>query len=112
RSFISRFTTDPMSPRAVVIVPGNKAIIGGYGGVEYQVINIQNELSPTSCGSGLNLNFNINDLATVLESDGDAYTYLLTTNASSEFQISAGGPGGTYSSSGIYESPTFDVGYG
>jgi len=107
---ISSYDTNGMDPQGVTVVPGNKIIVGGISGEEYQVINISSESTPTRCG-GIEVDAGINDVASILESDGDAYSYILTRNTSSEFQIIAGGPGGQYSSSGTYDSETFDVGY-
>ncbi|OGK16090.1 hypothetical protein A2774_01825 [Candidatus Roizmanbacteria bacterium RIFCSPHIGHO2_01_FULL_39_12c] len=96
-------------PKGVSITPGNRAILVGWNGTEYQVINIDNENSPSSCGGAES--DNVNGVSTVLESDGDAYSYIITTNTSSEFRIIVGGPGGSYASEGIFESQTFDPGY-
>ena len=108
------YDTNGMSPKAVTLVPGNKAIVVGQGAEEYQVINIVNENSPSHCG-GIEINTGINDVASVLESEangGDAYSYILTGDANTEFKIIEGGPGGTFSNNGAYESATFDeIGY-
>jgi len=111
RPTVGIYQTNGMDPRGVVIVPGNKAIIVGMNSEEYQVVNIADEANPTRCG-GIDLPVGITDVASVLESDGDAYSYILTQDASSEFRIIEGGPGGQYSATGIYESETFDLGYG
>lgn len=112
RPVIGSYDADGMSPRAVTIVSGNKAIIVGKGREEYQVIDISNESSPVRCG-GLNIDDvkGINGIASVLEQDGDAYSYIMTGDADSEFKIIEGGPGGRYAGSGTFESSTFDVGY-
>lgn len=94
-----------MDPKGVVVVPGNIAIIVGSGAEEYQVIDT---ISMTRCG-GLEIDTGINEIATVLESDGDAYSYIITGDASSELKIIEGGPGGTFSISGSFESPIFDA---
>jgi len=110
RPQIGSVNTDPMSPRGLTIVPGNKLIIVGINGEEYQVFDISNESAPTYCG-GIDVPSGIKGIASILESDGDAYSYIITGDTSDEFKIIEGGPGGTYSSSGTYESATFDVGY-
>lgn len=105
----SGYSTGAMSPKGIEVVTGGRAIIVGMGGEEYQVIKISTESSPTRCG-GLNMDSGINDSASVIEnSDGDAFTYLVTGEASAEFKIIEGGPGGRFSSNGIYESDTFDT---
>lgn len=100
---LATYNTSGMDPRGMTVVPGNKAIVVGVEGEEYQVVDISNENNPARCG-GLNLNFNINGISSVLESDGDAYSYIITTEADSEFRIIEGGPGGQYSSVGTFES--------
>lgn len=103
--------TSPMDPQGVVIVPGNNAIIVGSGGIagkeQYQVLNISNESAPTKCG-GLLTAFNINGIAAVSEGDHDVFSYLVTSDPEGEFKIIEGGPGGTFATSGIFESKTFD----
>lgn len=96
--------------KAVEVVPGNRAIIIGEGGEEYQVLNISDETTPVKCG-GMQINSGVKDSASVLETDGDAYSYIVTGDASAEFRIIEGGPGGQYASSGEFESNTFDPGY-
>ncbi len=107
---LGTYNTGSMNPKSLAIVPGNKAIIVGHNGEEYQVINIANESNPTYCG-GLEVNSGINGIASILEADGDAYSYIITRDMDSEFKIIEGGPGGNYSDSGVYESETFDLGY-
>lgn len=107
---ISSYNSQGMSPTGVAVGTGNKVILVGTGGEEYQVIDITNENSPTKCG-GAQVDSGIYGVSTVLESDGDAYSYIVTRDPSAEFKIIVGGPGFSYASSGIYESATFDVGY-
>lgn len=105
-SVIGSYDTNGMDPKGVSVVPGNRAIVVGQNGEEYQVININNETSLTRCG-GLNVDTGVNGVATILETDGDAYSYIITGDAASELKIIQGGPGGQYASSGTYESNTF-----
>lgn len=107
---ISSYDANGMNPRGIAVVPGNKVILVGIGGEEYQVIDISNETSPTYCG-GLEVGSGLYGVATILEGDGDAYSYVVSKDSSSEFKVIRGGPGGTFSSSGTYESATFDIGY-
>jgi type II secretory pathway pseudopilin PulG len=111
RPEVGSYDTSPMSPNAVEIVPGARAIVVGQGGTEYQVINITNEGSPVACGTGLNIDTGIFDSASILESDNDAYSYIVTGDASAELKIIEGGPGGAYAVSGEFESRTFDPGF-
>lgn len=95
--------------KAVEVVPGNRAILVGQGGEEYQVINISTETDPARCG-GMQINSGINDAASVLESDGDAYSYIVTRDTTSELKIIEGGPGGQFATSGTFISSAFDAG--
>jgi len=107
---ISSYDANGMNPKGVTVVTGNKAILVGTGGEEYQVIDITTESAPSRCG-GIEVNTGVQEVSSVIEGDGDAYSYIVTGDASAEFKIIAGGPGGTFSSSGSYESATFDIGY-
>ena len=106
----SAYEANGMSPKGVTVVPGNRAILVGSGGEEYQVINIANEASPVKC-AGVQLDEGIHDVASVVEADTDAYSYIVTGHADKEFQFIEGGPGGGAVSNGIFESATFDPGY-
>lgn len=108
RPVVSSYDANGMDPRGVTVVTGNKAILVGHGAEEYQVIDITNENSPTRCG-GLQVNTGINEVSSVLEVDGDAYSYIITGDASAEFKIIEGGPGGQYSSNGTIESSTIQT---
>ncbi|MCB9812974.1 MAG: hypothetical protein H6772_01075 [Pseudomonadales bacterium] len=102
--------TGDMNPKAVIIVPGNIAIAAGHGGEQYQIINISQDNNPNLCGS-LNIGSDINDLEAILEADGNAFSYVLTTDSSSELKIIEGGPGGQFSTEGTFESNIFDANY-
>lgn len=109
-STVSTYNTNGMSPMGVTVVTGNKAIVVGSGGEEYQVVDIVNESSPVRCG-GLNIDSGVRGVVSVLEADSDAYSYIITGDASSELKIIEGGPGGRYASSGTYISSVFNPGY-
>lgn len=108
RPTLGSYEASGMSPKGVTVVTGNKAIIVGSGAEEYQVINISNEASPQRCG-GLNIDSGINGVASVLEQDGDAYSYLITGDAAAELKIIEGGPGGQFSMTGTFTSAQFDA---
>lgn len=110
RPVVGSYDTGDMDPKAITVVPGNKAIIVGSGGENYQVIDISQENNLSKCG-GVTIADDIYDIASVVEQDGDAYSYIVTSNSGSEFKIIEGGPGGSYTQSGIYESATFNPGY-
>ncbi len=107
---ISSYDTNGMDPKAVeVVLDGNRALVAGTGGEEYQVILIANETSPARCG-GLDDVDGFYDIAGVVEADGDAYAYANSGNSSKELKVIEGGPGGTFSLTGSYESSTIDAG--
>jgi type II secretory pathway pseudopilin PulG len=108
RPILGSYDTSGMDPKALIVVPGNRAIIVGSNGEEYQAINVVSESNPVHCG-GLQVNTGINGIATVVEADGDAYSYIITGDSSSELKIIEGGPGGQYSSSGVFESSSFNA---
>lgn len=108
RPTISSYNSNGMDPRGITVVPGNRAIIVGHDGEEYQVLNIDDETSPTHCG-GLDIDTGINGVSSVIEGDGDAYSYLVTGDANSEFKIIEGGPGGQAGTSGSFESVPFSL---
>src|SRR5882762_6911019 len=97
-----------MNPKGVTIVTGNKAIVIGSGGQQYQVYNIAQENNITYCG-GLTLasGITINAISSLYRSDQTAYSYILTSDSSHELQIIQGGNGATFSFSGTFESQTF-----
>ncbi len=109
-SVIASYDTNGMDPKAVdLVLSGNRAVIVGVGGEEYQVVTISPETNPTRCG-GFNEDSGIWDIATVVEDDTDAYAYINTGQANSELKVIEGGPGGSYSMTGQYESAAFDTG--
>lgn len=109
RSPVGSYNSNGMSAKGVTVVTNNKAILVGTGGQEYQVIDITNEANPTPCG-GLQIDSGVNGMSAVIEADGDAYSYIITGDASGELKIIEGGPGGSAAISGTFESQTFDAG--
>jgi len=105
------YDSNGMNPTGVTTVTGNRAIIVGTGGNEqYQVININNESNPLNCG-GFQIATGVNGVSSVLQSNGFAYSYIITGDASAELKIILGGSGGgQFSFSGVFESTTFDPG--
>lgn len=107
---VGTFNSGFLDLKGVAVAPGNVAIIVGqeYGGDEtdeYQVLDISNESSPTRCGSA-NVEASIRGVDTVLEADGDAYSYIIV-GENPELRILEGGPGGQYATEGAFESKTF-----
>jgi len=95
------YNTSGMSPTGITAVTGNKAIIVGTGGTnQYQVIRISDETNPILCGA-LQYSTGINGIAAVLQSNGYAYSYIITGDTDAELKIILGGAGeGNYSSAG------------
>lgn len=115
RPTVGSYDAAGMNPRGITVVPGNKAILVGTGGTQqYQVIDITDERHPIHCTSGgrsggIAIPSGIHGIASVLEADGDAYSYIITGDGSSELKIIEGGPGGKYAVSGWLESSTLDA---
>lgn len=109
RPILGSYEANGMSPKGITVVTGNKAILVGTGGEEYQTIDIANETTPVRCG-GLNINSGVNGVSSVLEQDGDVYSYVITGDASSELKIIEGGPGGQFATTGTFTSSAFDAG--
>ncbi len=105
------YESSGMNPSGVNVVTGNRAILVGTGAEEYQVIDLANESSPIRCG-GRNLDSGINGVASVLQTNGFAYSYIITGDSSSELKIILGGAGAgnNHSLTGVFESRTFDGG--
>ncbi len=117
RTVISSYDTNGMNPTGVTVAPDGtgRAIIVGTGGTEqYQVININTESSLTRCG-GTTIATGANGLASVVNSVGDAYSYVITGDTSSELKLIKGGPGGGNGlgmgvvPSGTFTSSIFDT---
>lgn len=109
RTILGSYDSNGMNPKGITVVPGNKAILVGSGAEEYQVIDITNETNPIRCG-GLQIDTGVNGVSGIIEQDGDAYSYIITGDTSTEFKIIEGGPGGQYASSGTFTSGVFDAG--
>lgn len=109
---IAAYELGSLSVSSVVAVD-NRAIIGGTGGEEYVVLNLEDEDIPIKCG-GLNIDTGINAIS--LARQGlNVYTYILTGDANKELKIIRGGPGGGgpdgegYLAYGEYLSEIFDT---
>ncbi|MBI2442793.1 MAG: hypothetical protein HYV40_02705 [Candidatus Levybacteria bacterium] len=109
RPIIGSFEASGMNPTGVAVATYLKLVLVGHGGEEYKVINIVNEAVPVYCG-GLNIDSGANGVATVSEPDSDSYAYTITGDATSELKIIEGGPGGIYTTEGIFTSSIIDLG--
>lgn len=103
-------TINGMNPKGITVVPGNKAVLVGSGGEEYEVFDITSPNAASHCGgmspSGVTT---ITAVASVVQSNGNAFSYIITNNSSAEFQVIAGGPGGQFATAGIFTSRIFDA---
>ncbi len=105
------FNTNGMDPKGIAIATGNRAILVGTGGVkQYQVLNIVNESTPTSCAT-LAITNGAYAVSSILQNDGYAYSYIVTGDTNAELKIILGGAGGQYTNSGTYTSSIFDPGF-
>jgi len=108
---LGSYDTNDMSPKGITVVPGNRAIIVGTGGNEYQVVNITSD-NPVACpnvDSFLNIDSGVNGVSSVIYGER-AYSYIITGDASSELKIIEGGPGGgSTANSGTFESQVFNA---
>lgn len=105
------YNTNGMSPKGLTAVTNNKVIIVGTGGIEYQVIDISTPSNPVVCGPGLTIATGVNGVSSVIQQNGDVFSYIITGDTGSELKIIEGGPGGSYVSTGTFISNTFDAGY-
>lgn len=108
---VTSFELGLLSVTSVVAVE-NRAIVGGTGGQEYVVLDIENEGTPNQCG-GLQIDTGINAMALARQGI-NVYTYILTGDSTKELKIIRGGPGGGgadgdgYLAYGEYLSKIFD----
>jgi type II secretory pathway pseudopilin PulG len=103
------YSTNGMSPKGIIAVPRNRAILVGSGGTLYQVFDTTTPSAASYCGgmspSGVTT---INSVAAITQPNGQVFSYILTDNSSAEFQIVLGGPGsGQFASSGTFLSSPF-----
>lgn len=110
RPTVGSYEANGMNPKGVTVVTNNKAILVGTGGEEYQAIDIATESNPTRCG-GLNIDTGVNGVSSVIQQNGDVFSYIITGDSNSEFKMIEGGPGGSYVPSGDFTSSAFDAGY-
>lgn len=108
---IGDYDTGGMTPDGVAIATGNRAIIVGTGGsYQYVVLKLDDESSPVTCPKiGLSIASGAFGVSTVIQSNGDAYAYIVTGDTNAELKIIEGGPGGSFGYNGIYTSAPFDT---
>ena len=108
RPTVGSYDTNGMNPKGLTVVTGNRVIIVGTGGEQYQAVDINTESNPNRCG-GLTIASGVNGVSSVLQSNGYAYSYIVTGDASSELKIILGGAGNEYTASGNFVSRIFDA---
>lgn len=102
--------------RSMTVLNGDRAVLVGKDGIsdgndaeEYQVLNTENEATPTYC-SGVNFDQGFNDLTSVSEADYENYVYMVANTTTNELKIIEGGPDNAiYVTNGTFESQTFDT---
>lgn len=110
-NIIGTYNGGNTDPRGMAVVSGNRALLVGVGGTyQYQVIDISNETNPTFCG-GLAIPDGATGVTGATDQYNNVYSYLLTGGSSDQFRIIQGGNGGNYTTSGTFESSTFNPGY-
>ncbi len=95
RPVIGEKDTYGMNVKGIAVV-NDRAIVVGSGGEEYQVFDINDESNPVQCG-GLNINTGISDVASVVDAEGNSFSYIVTGDTSAEMKIIEGG----YADSGV-----------
>lgn len=103
--------------RALTVLNGQRAVLVGQDGIpnngvepkEYQVLNLDNESTPTFC-NGLNFLAGFNDLTSVTEANNDSYVYMVANTMEHQLRIIQGGPDtGIYIGAGQISSKSFDA---
>jgi hypothetical protein len=90
---IGSYDTNGMSIQGLAIVArDSRAILVGTNAEEYQSLNIANEGLPVRCG-GMQLNLGINDVDSIIDVEGNAFSYIVTNDPLADFKIMRGGPG-------------------
>lgn len=99
------YNTGTMNPQGLTVID-NRAIIVGFNNPRYQVVKVDDD-NYVQCAA-VNEPDDIYAVSS-LYANGHAYSYIVTANAGSEFQIIEGGLGGAggYTTSGTYQSATF-----
>lgn len=109
------YSTNGMSPTGIAVPVTDRVILVGSGGTyQYQAFSLVNDtpgVCPTGSGT-LAITNGAYDVASVLQANGYAYSYVVTGDTNHELKIVMGGGsgGGSYSATGIYTSKIIDLG--
>ncbi|HKM20169.1 MAG TPA: prepilin-type N-terminal cleavage/methylation domain-containing protein [Candidatus Dojkabacteria bacterium] len=98
-----------MTVRGISVVEdGDVVVLVGTSGEEYQVFTIVDETNPIKCG-GMRISSGVYDIQSILDPQGNAFSYILTGDTTQEFKIIRGGPGGgdEDTGNGFLESGTY-----
>jgi hypothetical protein len=111
-SVVSSLDLGGMSVNALISID-NRIMIGGEGGQQYQVVEIDTLSTPNICG-GLSLTHSVYDISLV-QTPTSNYSFILTGDSNNDFQIIRGGLGGGgadgngYLPNGEFVSQVFDT---
>jgi hypothetical protein len=109
------YDTNGMNPEGVVVVSGNRAIVVGTEGNEYQVFIVDGDeiaLCPNHAENNdfLNIDSGVFAISSILQTDNHAYSYIATGDSNAEIRIVEGGPGGgSGEGTGVFESETIPI---
>ena len=102
-------TLNDMSPKGITVVPqDNIAVVVGTGGQLYQVFKLSGGTASWCGGMSPAGVTAINAVDSIIQGQY-AFSYILTDNASQEFQIVEGGIPATFSSSGTFTSQPIPI---
>lgn len=118
-SVMSSTTTNGMNPKGITFIQNRVIVVGTGGTYQYQVFKVISDAysncdATDSTVGKLAVGTGINGVSSVFQTNGDAFSYIITGDASSELKIirgGAGGNGGLYAPTGIFQSKTFDAGH-
>lgn len=109
------YNTNGMSPTGIAVPVTDRVILVGSGGTyQYQVFSLVND-TPGTCPTGtgtLAIANGAYDVASVMQHNNYAYSYVVTGDTNHELKIVMGGGsgGGSYAATGIYTSKIIDLG--
>lgn len=96
-------TNGDMDPKAVTLVSGNKAIFVGYDGDQYIVLDGIDKDEANFCGKINVPGLKINGVSSIVENNR-TFSYIVTEDSAKELQMIEGGPGGSFTTEGVFIS--------